>query len=85
MLSEIIQRKTNTVGSLLYVEYKNKQLIDTENRLVIPRHGGWGVMKIKFRVKNKNEGLVPPASKYISSKLSIVNPIWRFSQLKKTT
>ena len=52
MLSEISQRKTNTVWSLLYVECKaytqskmkqaENKLIDTENGLVVAR-GGVGV------------------------------------------
>ena len=42
MLSEISQRKTNTIRYHLYVESKNKkpELIDTENILVVARGGG---------------------------------------------
>ena len=32
MLSEISQRKTNTIGSYLYMESKNAKLIELENR-----------------------------------------------------
>lgn len=50
VLSEINQRKTNTVSSLLHVESqkknKNKQkqlkLTDTENRLMIAKGGAEG-------------------------------------------
>ena len=46
MVSEIVKRgKTNTICSLLHVKSKNKtknKLIDTENRLVVARGGGWG-------------------------------------------
>ena len=38
-LSEISQRKTNTIRSHLYVESKNVKLIETENRLMVTR--GW--------------------------------------------
>lgn len=30
---------------------------------MVTRGGGLGVTKIKFRVKKKNEGLIPPAAK----------------------
>ena len=43
MLSEMSQRKTNTVWSYLYVEAKKSELIETENRLVGARvRSGWG-------------------------------------------
>ena len=49
MLSEISQRKTNTIWSYLYVESKkgkkkqNKELIDTENWLIVARGRVWRV------------------------------------------
>ena len=61
MLNEISQRNTNIVRSHLYMESKNKpqtKLIDTENRLVVIRGGGWvkrarwlkGVQGIHFQL-----------------------------------
>ena len=45
--SEISQRKTNTTGSHLHVESKNKQqkpkLTGTENRSAVARRGRWEV------------------------------------------
>ena len=43
MLSEISQRRTNTVWPDLYVKSEKSKLTDTENRLVVARGGGWGV------------------------------------------
>ena len=40
MQSEIRQRKTNTVRSLLYVESKETKLGETEKRLVVGRGRG---------------------------------------------
>ena len=40
-MKQVIQRKTNIIQSLLYVETKRQnKLIDTVNRLVIARGGG---------------------------------------------
>ena len=52
MLSEISQRKTNTVLSYLYVDSKKQneqtkqnenRLLDIENRLVLSEGWGWGM------------------------------------------
>ena len=42
MLSEISQRKTKTVWSHLYVEYKKAKLIETESRMVVAKDRGCG-------------------------------------------
>ena len=45
MLSEISQRKTNTVRYHLYVESEKAKLIETESRMVVIRRrgvGDWG-------------------------------------------
>lgn len=42
MLSEISQRKTNTVPSHLYVKSKKADLVKTENRMVVARDWGLG-------------------------------------------
>ena len=41
MLSEISQRKTNTVWFHLYVECKKVEIIKTETRLSVARGKGW--------------------------------------------
>ena len=46
MLSEISQRKTNNVWSLLYVESKKKILTDTENKSVVAVV--WGGLRLEI-------------------------------------
>ena len=58
MLSEVRQRRINTVWSLLYSESKNKnqptqkanktKLIDSEHRLVFTRESRWGIGEMRF-------------------------------------
>ena len=64
MLSYIRQtEKENTLWSHVYVESKKTikktqhtpHLIDTENRLVVARGGGWGGRNVWKFLKNKNK------------------------------
>ena len=43
MLSEITQRRTNTVWYHLYVESEKAELVETKNRMVVTM--GWGQEK----------------------------------------
>jgi len=45
MLSEISQRRTNTIWSHLYVKSKTAKLIETESGMMITRGRGWEELK----------------------------------------
>ena len=46
MLSEISERKTTTVHSLIESWFFFNELMDTENRLVRDKRSGWGMGKM---------------------------------------
>ena len=59
MLSELSQRKTNTVWSHLHVESSKAKFVETESRMVVARGSGNGVILVK--------GYKLPLKRWISS------------------